>query len=88
MAQRATADTIYATVLRDWILNKEPYDVNEVINHYRIQTLAHALWELRGRPIGTPEHDWYAAEAILRAAQEYRYKSVREQPYQSYGSTR
>ena len=31
-----------------------------------IAVLAYALWEKRGRPIGSPEEDWFAAERALK----------------------
>jgi hypothetical protein len=31
----------------------------------QIESLAHALWEARGRPDGSPEQDWYEAERQL-----------------------
>ena len=31
----------------------------------QIASLAHALWEARGRPDGSPEQDWYEAERQL-----------------------
>jgi hypothetical protein len=31
----------------------------------QIASLAHALWEARGRPNGSPEQDWYEAERQL-----------------------
>lgn len=39
----------------------------EAIEHRRTAQLAYQLWERRGRPIGSPEVDWSAAEALLRA---------------------
>jgi hypothetical protein len=33
-----------------------------------IATLAYALWQARGCPDGSPEEDWFRAEAELRAA--------------------
>ena len=30
-----------------------------------IARLAYQLWERRGRPLGSPEMDWYAAETAL-----------------------
>jgi len=30
-----------------------------------IARLAYELWERRGRPLGSPEIDWYAAESAL-----------------------
>lgn len=32
--------------------------------------LAYQLWEQRGRPFGSPEVDWFAAEKILSAPQD------------------
>ena len=29
-----------------------------------IEELAHALWEERGCPIGSPEEDWFRAESL------------------------
>jgi hypothetical protein len=34
--------------------------------HARIAARAHVLWELRGRPEGSPEIDWYEAEKQLQ----------------------
>jgi hypothetical protein len=34
-------------------------------NRREVELLAYELWELRGRPIGSPDQDW------LRAEQEY-----------------
>lgn len=36
------------------------------ITHEMIRLTAYTLWELRGRPTGCPEEDWYEAEALLR----------------------
>jgi hypothetical protein len=33
-----------------------------------IAKLAYALWEARGCPVGSPEEDWFRAEAELMAA--------------------
>ena len=30
-----------------------------------VARLAYALWESRGRPLGSPEEDWYRAEQEL-----------------------
>jgi Protein of unknown function (DUF2934) len=35
--------------------------------HDDIAALAHALWEARGRPQGSPEEDWFHATQQLRA---------------------
>jgi hypothetical protein len=31
-----------------------------------VAQLAYRLWEGRGRPEGSPEHDWFRAEELLR----------------------
>jgi hypothetical protein len=33
--------------------------------HQRTSRLAYQLWEKRGRPLGTPEIDWTAAEKAI-----------------------
>ena len=35
----------------------------------RIERLAYALWEGRGRPLGSPDQDWFAAEASILGQQ-------------------
>ena len=30
--------------------------------HEEIENLAYRLWEKRGRPLGSPEEDWFRAE--------------------------
>ena len=35
-----------------------------------IRELAHRLWEARGRPVGSAERDWLAAERALDAERE------------------
>jgi hypothetical protein len=36
-----------------------------IADYVRIEKLAYALWQDRGRPSGSPEVDWLAAEAAL-----------------------
>ncbi len=36
----------------------------------QIERLAHALWEARGCPVGSPEEDWFRAEAEVRRKSE------------------
>jgi len=36
--------------------------------HELVIQLAHELWEQRGRPIGSPEVDWFAAEQAVYAS--------------------
>ncbi len=35
--------------------------------HELVQKLAYQHWEKRGRPLGSPEIDWFAAEEAVRA---------------------
>src|SRR4029077_13794354 len=35
--------------------------------HELVQELAYQHWEKRGRPLGSPEIDWFAAERAVRA---------------------
>lgn len=35
--------------------------------HEQIAALAYTLWQERGCPVGSPEVDWFAAEAKLTA---------------------
>jgi hypothetical protein len=48
------------------------------LEHKRIARLAYAYWEARGRPDGSPEEDWFRAEAELRRRQA-AWKVKREQ---------
>ena len=36
--------------------------------HEFVAKLAHKLWEERGRPLGSPEVDWFAAERAVYSA--------------------
>jgi DUF2934 family protein len=39
--------------------------MKEKYTHEEIARLAYELWERGGRPLGSPEIDWYAAERAL-----------------------
>ncbi len=39
--------------------------MTEAYRHDEIARFAYELWERRGRPLGSPEIDWYAAESAL-----------------------
>jgi len=39
--------------------------MKEKYTHKEIARLAYEFWERRGRPLGSPEMDWYAAESAL-----------------------
>ena len=36
--------------------------------HEFVEKLAHKLWEQRGRPVGSPDIDWFAAEQTVYAS--------------------
>lgn len=42
----------------------------EAPNPDDIASLAYRLWDERGRPIGSPEEDWFQAEQELQQKQE------------------
>lgn len=35
------------------------------LKYEEVENLAHALWEMRGKPLGSPEVDWLEAERLL-----------------------
>jgi len=39
--------------------------IAKVLSENEVQQKAYSLWESRGRPIGSPEVDWYSAKAQL-----------------------
>jgi hypothetical protein len=41
-----------------------------LVSDEQIAARAYLLWEHRGRPVGSPEEDWYRAKQELYAAQE------------------
>ena len=51
--------------------------------HDEIAKLAYGLWEHRGRPLGSSEIDWYAAEKALGvqdSREEFSLPGVRFEP--------
>jgi Protein of unknown function (DUF2934) len=57
--------------------------MTEAYRHDEIAKLAYELWERRGRPLGSPEIDWYAAESALRlrdAQEEFSPFGLRTKP--------
>ena len=40
--------------------------------HSVAEKLAYEYWECRGRPLGSPEIDWFAAERTLALSLKYR----------------
>ena len=57
--------------------------MRKVYRHDEIAKLAYELWERRGRPLGSPEIDWYAAENTLgvkHSREEFSLPGVRFEP--------
>ncbi len=57
--------------------------MKEKYRHEEIARLAYELWERRGRPLGSPEIDWYAAESALGvpdSREEFSLPGVRFEP--------
>ena len=56
--------------------------MKKAYSHDEIAKLAYELRERRGRPLGSPEIDWYAAESALgvRDSQKQFYLSVSLEP--------
>jgi len=46
--------------------NEAQIEAPVVDRHEEIEARAHELWIQRGRPIGSPEEDWFRAEEELR----------------------
>ena len=48
---------------------QEPIDLSTDFlgesRHESVAKLAYSLWEKRGRPLGSPEVDWFAAEQTV-----------------------
>lgn len=47
-----------------------------VVSSQEIQLLAYWLWQRRGSPSGSPDRDWFMAEALLRR----QYKRLERVP--------
>ena len=67
-----------------WAFDQEE-QMKEAYRHDEIAKLAYELWERRGRPLGSPEIDWNAAESTLgaRDSQKQFYLSVSLEPEES-----
>jgi hypothetical protein len=52
---------------QDWARWSKPLTHSYENRHEILQELAYQHWEKRGRPIGSPEVDWFAAEEALRS---------------------
>lgn len=57
--------------------------MTKAYRHDQIAKLAYKLWEHRGRPVGSPEIDWSAAESALGvrdSQEEFWLSGVRMEP--------
>jgi hypothetical protein len=45
--------------------------ISEVDNHDEIAALPYRFWIERGSPIGSPDEDWFRAEAEFRSCKTY-----------------
>jgi Protein of unknown function (DUF2934) len=43
-------------------------EISELQNRAQIAALAHALWQTRGCPDGTPDEDWFRAEREINGS--------------------
>jgi hypothetical protein len=51
----------------DWMQWHKPLTHSYESRQEIVRELAYQHWEKRGRPIGSPEVDWFAAEEALRS---------------------
>jgi len=47
-------------------VSTQRHDMRSEFDQETIATLAYFLWQIRGCPHGSPEADWFRAEAELR----------------------
>jgi len=50
-----------------WAQWRKPLTHSYECRHEIVRELAYQHWEKRGRPFGSPEVDWFAAEDALRS---------------------
>lgn len=58
---------IKASTSHDWAQWRKPRTHSHECRHEIVRELAYQHWEKRGRPFGSPEVDWFAAEGALRS---------------------
>jgi len=54
------------------------------MNHQEIEHLAYWLWQQRGKPIGSPDEDWFLAEQLLRRHHSRFEKSIGAMPLAAF----
>ena len=52
---------------QSWVQWRKPLTHSYECRHEIVLELAYQHWERRGRPFGSPEVDWFAAENALRS---------------------
>jgi Protein of unknown function (DUF2934) len=65
------------------LASKKEEKMKKKYTHEGIARLAYELWERRGRPLGSPEIDWHAAETALgvqHSREEFSLPGVRFEP--------
>ena len=58
------------------------------MNTHQIERLAYWLWQHRGRPIGSPDDDWFLAEELFRRRYKRFELSMRDIPLFPFGIER
>ena len=58
------------------------------MNTQEIERLAYWLWQQRGRPMGSPDDDWFLAEELLRRRYKRFELSMHERPLFAFGIER
>jgi hypothetical protein len=71
IARQADRDRDDGSTLRSHYLEREFGGTKMVSNesawfHRLVERLAYQLWEERGRPLGSPDQDWFRAEQVLQ----------------------
>ena len=68
---KAVKKKVVPKVRLEFAPEKPPYTPSVVpanaTREEEIARAAYALWERRGNPLGSPDQDWYQAEALLTA---------------------
>jgi len=58
------------------------------MNTQQIERLAYWLWQQRGRPVGSPDDDWFLAEELFRRQYKRFELSMYETPLFAFGIER
>lgn len=66
--RRAGGKTLVSIL--EFYAEKESLMSFETAQHHRVEELAYEFWERRGSPLGSPDEDWFRAQAELNGAQQ------------------